>query len=331
MTPNVKYKLNGVFNLLMCYGVGVEASHQIYRNLESMSTPTQKQPYRTSYHFQPPKNWIIPFDENGYWSSFSTILPGNKPLIMYTDTDLQNFHVHNIALPKNLSDPFLREWIKPPQNLLMVPTEMNRINANSFRDPTIASQGPDGRWRSIIRNKECPDFFPVSTITKLGLDTFVISPSVKHVLKVSLHDTKRDGQQFGAGYDYGKSYASKTFFDSDKNWRILWGWINESFTATLDRKKVWSGVQAIPREIWLDKSRRQLVQWPIAKIKKLRVKGVHLPSTKLKGGSVVKNFGVTASQADVEVTFDLPKLDKAEIFDPSCCFVGKKKAQREEV
>ncbi|KAF6156987.1 hypothetical protein GIB67_039748 [Kingdonia uniflora] len=42
-----------------------------------------------------------------------------------------------------------------------------------------------------------------------------------------------------------------------------------------------------------------------------------MPSTKLKGRSVAKIYGVTASQADVEVTFDLPKLEKAEIFDPS--------------
>ncbi|KAF6174439.1 hypothetical protein GIB67_024461 [Kingdonia uniflora] len=37
--------------------------------------------------------------------------------------------------------------------------------------------------------RECPDFFIIS---KLGLDTSVISPSVKHELKVSLNDTKRE-------------------------------------------------------------------------------------------------------------------------------------------
>ncbi|KAF6134301.1 hypothetical protein GIB67_035662 [Kingdonia uniflora] len=33
--------------------------------------------------------------------------------------------------------------------------------------------------------RECPDFFSVSIISKLGLDTSVISPSVKHELKVT--------------------------------------------------------------------------------------------------------------------------------------------------
>ncbi|KAF6159255.1 hypothetical protein GIB67_032026 [Kingdonia uniflora] len=85
---------------------------------------------------------------------------------------------------------------------------------------------------------ECLDFFPVSTISKLGLDTSMISPSVKHVLKVSLDDTKRGyytigtyyhvkekyvpdfgsvDNNSGLRYDYGKFYASKTFFDSHKN------------------------------------------------------------------------------------------------------------------
>ncbi|KAF6134914.1 hypothetical protein GIB67_002315 [Kingdonia uniflora] len=45
--------------------------------------------------------------------------------------------------------------------------------------------------------RECPNFFPVSIISKLGLDTFVISPSVKHDLKVSLDDTKREYYTIG--------------------------------------------------------------------------------------------------------------------------------------
>ncbi|KAF6148782.1 hypothetical protein GIB67_019390, partial [Kingdonia uniflora] len=43
-----------------------------------------------------------------------------------------------------------------------------------------------------IGMRECPNFFPVSIIINLGLDTSVISPSVKHELKVSLDDTKRE-------------------------------------------------------------------------------------------------------------------------------------------
>jgi len=45
----------GLCFLLVGDGVEVEASHQPYRNLQSLP---REQPYRTAYHFQPPKNWM---------------------------------------------------------------------------------------------------------------------------------------------------------------------------------------------------------------------------------------------------------------------------------
>lgn len=94
----------------------------------------------------------------------------------------------------------------------------------------------------------------------------VIGPDVKHVLKVSLDDTRHDcytignynleidiyipdkGQEISDSafrYDYGKFYALKTFFDRVKKRRILWGWINESSSVDDDVKKGWAGVQVI--------------------------------------------------------------------------------------
>lgn len=237
-------------------------------------------------------------DINGCWSGSATILPGGKPAILYTGINPQNQQVQNIAFPKNLSDPYLIEWVKSPSNPLMAPTAYNMINSSSFRDPTTGWLGPDGRWRVIIGSKrrkrgmallyrskdfvhwtkaqhplhsapktgmwECPDFFPVSTLAPVGLDTSVNGPNVKYVLKASLDDTKKEYYTIGmydhakdayvpdAGsvegglglrYDYGKFYASKTFFDSSKNRRILWGWINESSIVDDDIKKGWSGIQ----------------------------------------------------------------------------------------
>lgn len=37
---------------LIAYGGEVEADHEIQRNFQ------EQQPYRTAYHFQPPKNWM---------------------------------------------------------------------------------------------------------------------------------------------------------------------------------------------------------------------------------------------------------------------------------
>ncbi|XP_057965308.1 beta-fructofuranosidase, insoluble isoenzyme 3-like [Malania oleifera] len=75
-------------------------------------------------------NWVAlnptiypskPFDMNGCWSESTTILPGNKPVILYTRLNPQNRQVQNYVVPANLSDPYLREWIKPDDNPLVVP------------------------------------------------------------------------------------------------------------------------------------------------------------------------------------------------------------------
>lgn len=239
-------------------------------------------------------------DINGCWSGSATILPGEKPAIFYTGIDPHNRQVQNLAVPKNLSDPYLREWVKSPKNPLMAPDAMNQINTSSFRDPTTAWLGPDKRWRVIIGSKinrkglailyrskdfvhwikakhplhsvkgtgmwECPDFFPVSTYGLNGLDTSDMGPNTKHVLKVSLDDTKHEyytvgtystakdryvpdegsvESDSGLRFDYGKYYASKTFFDGAKNRRVLWGWVNESSSVNDDVKKGWAGIQVI--------------------------------------------------------------------------------------
>ncbi|CAL5443814.1 unnamed protein product [Camellia sinensis] len=415
------------FSVILGHGVlQLEASHAVYANLQTLQKPTSpNQTYRTSYHFQPPKNWmndpngpmiykgiyhlfyqynpngadwgsivwahstsldlvnwtphppaISPSqqagDINGCWSGSATILPGDKPAMLYTGINPQSHQVQNLAVPKNLSDPFLIEWVKSPKNPLMAPTTSNKINSSSFRDPTTAWLGPDGTWRVIIGSKinrqglailykskdfvhwiqsqqplhfaddtgmwECPDFFPISPNSQNALDTSMVGSGIKHVLKLSLDDTKHDYYTIGTynlnkdiyipdkgsvdgdsglRYDYGKFYASKTFFDSVKQRRILWGWINESMPQPEYIKQGWSGVQAIPRNIWLDKSRKQLVQWPISEIETLRTNQVDLPSKLLKGRSMLEISSITAAQADVEISFSVLDIEKAEVMDPS--------------
>ncbi|XP_059644934.1 beta-fructofuranosidase, insoluble isoenzyme CWINV1 [Cornus florida] len=403
----------GIYFVPVFYGFEVEA-----RNLQS---PQIEQPYRTAYHFQPPKNWMNdpngpmyykgvyhlfyqynpygalwgnivwghsisydlinwvhldhaiypsdPFDINGCWSGSVTILPGDKPAILYTGADTKKNQVQNLAVPKNLSDPLLREWVKSNQNPLMTP--IDGIDPNFFRDPTTAWQGPDRKWRVIIGSQinghgtallyqsldfvtwtrsqkplhssnktimwECPDFYPVNIHGKNGVDTSMQggATATKHVLKASFNSSDyyvvgnyepktdqylvvtdfMDGTQPPLRYDYGKFYASKTFYDSAKQRRILWGWINESDRESDDIKKGWSGLQSIPRSIWLGKNGRQLVQWPIKEIEKLHGKQVNIHNKELEGGSVFEVVGITASQADVEVSFDLPNLQEAEFMD----------------
>ncbi|XP_074285941.1 beta-fructofuranosidase, insoluble isoenzyme 1 [Silene latifolia] len=184
---------------------------------------------------------------------------------------------------------------------------------------------------------ECPDFYPVPIKGKHGLDTSILGSNVKHVLKVSLDITRYDYYTIGhydpiedkytpingsvdgwegLRYDYGNFYASKSFYDPHKNRRILWGWANESCDPQQSVTNGWAGVQAIPRTIWLDPSGKQLLEWPVEELNTLRGNKVELSKLHLETGKHVEIKGITAAQADVEVTFHIPSLDKAERFDP---------------
>lgn len=111
---------------------------------------------------------------------------------------------------------------------------------------------------------ECPDFYPVKVAGKKGLDPSTVGPHVRHVLKISSDDHKHDYYSVGkylvesdtyepensaidtgAGlrYDYGKYYASKTFFDPHTSRRILYGWTNESDSTVDDVAKGWACIQ----------------------------------------------------------------------------------------
>ncbi|KAL1833237.1 hypothetical protein ACET3Z_002888 [Daucus carota] len=178
---NYTLLLLGFFFVLLCGGNEVHASHQY---VQPEATKEAKQPSRTSYHFQAPKNWLNgpmyykgsyhlyyqhnpygavfgktiawghaisydlinwihlnnalyptnDFDSKSCWSGSVTILPGQKPVILYTGLDIKNQHVQNIAMPKNLSDPFFREWNKYSHNPIMM--RPDGVNKDDFRDPT---------------------------------------------------------------------------------------------------------------------------------------------------------------------------------------------------
>ncbi|CAL1399714.1 unnamed protein product [Linum trigynum] len=403
----------------------IEASHEVYKGYQSLETiPPKFQPYRTGFHFQPPRNWINGpmvykgiyhlfyqynpngsvwgnivwahatskdlvnwelqpvalsaaepnMDINGAWSGSATILPDGKPVILYTGVDSQNQQVQNVAVPKNLSDPYLIEWTKPPQNPIMSPTIQNQINSSSFRDPSTGWLGPDNVWRVVVGSKigkqgvailykskdfvnwvkdkkplhsahgngmwECPAFYPVSVGNRNSVDTSKSSNdlNVKYVLKVSLDDIKHDYYTVGSynyhtdvytpnrgsiqngfsglRYDYGKFYASKSFYDGEMNRRVLWGWVNESASVADDVKKGWSGVMAVPRRVWLDKSGKQLHINPVQEFVKLRMNPVNLRNHVLQPSSLLKVHNITAAQADVEIAFEGLDLSKAEVIDP---------------
>ncbi|KAI3728140.1 hypothetical protein L6452_16770 [Arctium lappa] len=321
-------------------------------------------------------NWISldlalaptdPFDTNSCWSGSATILPGNK---LYTGIDSENRQVQNLAVPKDLSDPYLREWVKYTGNPVMDLPE--GIQPHNFRDPTTGWLGEDGKWRVIVGSEtkdkagvaflyhskdfvswtkidsplyeaagtgiwECPDFFPVWIDGKKGVETSVMNPSVKHVLKMGLVDQGKDYYLIGnyssenenyvpeneltlntSRFDYGKYYASKSFFDPVKERRILIAWVTESDSEADFEVKGWAGLQSFPRSLWLDQNQKQLIQWPIEEIETLHEnEEVRFQDKKLENGSLHEVVGITADQADVKISFKLSNLEEAEEWDPS--------------
>ena len=217
------------------------------------------------------------FDKFGTWSGSATILPGNKPIILYTGiVDANRTQVQNYAIPANLSDPYLRKWIKPDNNPLIV-ADMS-INKTQFRDPTTAWMGRDGHWRILVGsvrnhrgkailyrskdfmkwtkakhplhtatntgNWECPDFFPVSLKHTNGLDTSYRGEYTKHVLKVSLDVTRFEYYTVGT-YDTRKDryIPDNTSVDGWKGLRLDYGnyYASKSFYDPSKNRRIMLG------------------------------------------------------------------------------------------
>ncbi|MCD7471171.1 Invertase, partial [Datura stramonium] len=216
------------------------------------------------------------FDKYGTWSGSATILPGNKPIILYTGIiDANKTQVQNYAIPADLSDPFLRKWIKPDNNPLIVADIT--INKAQFRDPTTAWLGRDGYWRTLMGsvwgnkglsilyksrdfmkwtkvqhplhsvddtgNWECPDFFPVLLHGTNGLDASYNEKNIKHVLKVSLDVTRFEYYTIGT-YDTEKDryIPDNTSIDGWKGLRLDYGnyYASKSFyDPSKNRRIMW--------------------------------------------------------------------------------------------
>ncbi|XP_056694188.1 beta-fructofuranosidase, soluble isoenzyme I isoform X2 [Spinacia oleracea] len=172
---------------------------------------------------------------------------------------------------------------------------------------------------------ECVDFYPVSTTGHNGLDTSAYGPGMKHLLKASLDDTREDVYALGTydvetqtwtpdnpemdvgiglRLDYGKFYASKTFFDQKKQRRILWGWVGESDTEADDLLKGWSSLQSIPRVVTYDaKTGTNVLQWPVKELDSLRTDSTKYGNLVLQPGSTI-NLNITSgAQLDVSAEF----------------------------
>ncbi|KAK8686425.1 hypothetical protein V6N13_125450 [Hibiscus sabdariffa] len=234
------------------------------------------------------------YDIYGVWTGSTTLLPDGQILMLYTGKTNESMQVQNLAYPSNLSDPLLLHWVKYLGNPVMVPPP--GIKPDDFRDPTTIWLGPDGTWHLAMGSK-----FNSTTGISLFTEPQILRNTncwmgfymgyghgIKHVLKASLDDTKVDHyvigrydpvtdkwipdnpeEDVGIGLkvDYGRYYDSKTFFDHQKQRRVLWGWINENDTETADLQKGWTSLQTIPRTVLYDyKIGTNLLQWPVEEL-----------------------------------------------------------------
>lgn len=174
---------------------------------------------------------------------------------------------------------------------------------------------------------ECVDFYPVSINGVYGLDTSAHGPGIKHVLKASMDDNRHDyyalGEYdpmtdtwtpddpeldvgIGLRLDYGKYYASKTFYDQVKKRRILYGWISEGDIESDDLKKGWASLQSIPRTVLHDnKTGTYLLLWPIEEVESLRTNSTEFEDVLLEPGSIVPLDIGSASQLDIVAEFEV--------------------------
>ncbi|KAJ0968599.1 hypothetical protein J5N97_025516 [Dioscorea zingiberensis] len=187
---------------------------------------------------------------------------------------------------------------------------------------------------------ECVDFYPVGTKAEDGgLDTSVTTgEKVKHVLKASMDDDRHDYYAIGTydsetarwvpddpemdvgiglRYDWGKFYASKTFYDTKSSRRVLWGWIGETDSEYADIQKGWASLQGIPRTVLLDvKTGSNLLQWPVEEVKSLRAGSQEFTNISVSSGSVVPlDVLNSAAQLDIEAEFEIDAASLAETLE----------------
>nr|CAB60153.1 sucrose:sucrose 1-fructosyl transferase [Taraxacum officinale] len=175
---------------------------------------------------------------------------------------------------------------------------------------------------------ECVDLYPVSTTHTNGLDMMDNGPNVKYILKQSGDEDRHDWYAIGSfdpindkwypddpendvgiglRYDYGKFYASKTFYDQHKSRRVLWGYVGETDPPKDDLLKGWANMLNIPRTIVLDTvTGTNLIQWPIDEVENLRSKKYdEFKDVELRPGSIIPLEIGSATQLDIMATFEI--------------------------
>uniref|UniRef100_J3LZX5 beta-fructofuranosidase n=1 Tax=Oryza brachyantha TaxID=4533 RepID=J3LZX5_ORYBR len=293
---------------------------------------------RTAFHFQPPNNWMNgPLYYKGWYHLFYQWNPdsavwGNITWGHAVSRDLIHWlHLPLAMVPDHCrADSAWRITIgsknRDHAGVALVYKTDDFLHYDLLPTLLHVVKGT-GMW-------ECVDFYPVSATpgVEVGLETSTEpGPGVKHVLKASLDDDRNDYYAIGTydgkaadtwtpddaeidvgiglRYDYGKFYASKTFYDPVGRRRVLWGWIGETDSERADILKGWASVQSIPRTVLLDtKTGGNLLQWPVVEVENLRMRVKSFDGLAISPGTIVPLDVGKATQLDIEAVFQVNNL-----------------------
>jgi sucrose-6-phosphate hydrolase SacC (GH32 family) len=274
------------------------------------------------------------YDQQGVFSGSATLVNG-KPIITYTGIGPNGHPSQCIAFPTDISDALLVNWTKSPANPV-IPNSPPSLNLDGYRDPTTAWQdgsvyymivgagisGTEGmallyqtdnfvNWTYLhpLYNStntsvsgdmwECPDFYPLG-------DQFVMKASTNSYGDMWFVGTySTDNLSFSpinqGLYDFGKMYASKTFDDTLKNRRILWGWTAEMDGEDSSNARGWAGMQSLPRELTLTEDNKVAAN-PIADLAALRTQSVNVGLVTVDNKGYQVNGISTGDQFEMLVT-----------------------------
>ncbi|KAM3206117.1 hypothetical protein ACQJBY_061664 [Aegilops geniculata] len=186
--------------------------------------------------------------------------------------------------------------------------------------PGYMYRGPKGTGEY-----ECIDLYAVGGGRKASDMYNSTAEDVLYVLKESSDDDRHDWYslgrfdaaanrwtpidtelELGVGlrYDWGKYYASKSFYDPVKQRRVVWAYVGETDSERADITKGWANLQSIPRTVELDeKTRTNLIQWPVEELDTLRINTTDLSGITVGAGSVAFLPLHQTAQLDIEATF----------------------------
>ncbi len=317
-----QYNPDGAYHANMHWGHAVSDDLVHWQELPIAIAPTPNSP-----------------DQGGIFSGCMVNDKG-RPVAVYTGVN-DDYTMQVQCLAKGNTD--LTQWHKHPGNPVLKDVPEHLGQTQDFRDPFVW-QG-DSCWYMLLAanivgvggavllyrssnlidwdylnplyigdrarngfNFECPNLF------RLG-DKWVLIVSSQpeaHVAGATLYwvgrfENERFIPEHEGVYDAGYSYASLVHED-DARRHLVYSWIREGRSVDEQRKAGWSGVQAIPRILYLD-GKSRLCSQPVPEFETLRGKHYHFDAHDIDDAPLP----VSGLSLDIEAEFDVTAAETCGI------------------